>query len=151
MCTDPNEEEDDDSKIVIKPRSKSELITSSSFDSEDRFPSRKASLSDDDALISTGESRKKSNFEKTKHKLHKGLKKFSLTEGLFSNPTGGRRMSLPALTSDFKAKVSNLRSPLSGDKTIKTDEEKSKSGSAVYVNMVDEKPELFAPLDSKYL
>ncbi|KAG8178062.1 hypothetical protein JTE90_026015 [Oedothorax gibbosus] len=150
MCTNPNEE---DTEVAPKPRSKSELITTTSFDSEDGFSSRKASMSDDDALISMGDSassKKKSNFEKTKHKLHKGLKKFSLTDGLFSNPNGGRRMSLPSLpafATDFKTKASNLKSPLSGDKTVKTDSEKSKSGSAVYVNMVDEKPELFAPLD----
>lgn len=139
-----------------KYTAKSAFSTSSSFDSEDGFGSRKASISDDDALISVGESgspKKKSNFEKTKNRLHKGLKKFSLTtDGLFSNPNGGRRMSLPAFASmpDFKSKASNVKSPVSGDKTLKTDSEKSQPASAIYVNMVDEKPELFAPLDSKY-
>lgn len=144
-------------EISKKYTPKSALSNSSSFDSEDGFGSRKASISDDDTLISAGDSqsgspKKKSNFEKTKNRLHKGLKKFSLTtDGLFSNPNGGRRMSLPAFASvpDFRSK-SNVKSPPSGDKTLKTDCEKSQPASAIYVNMVDEKPELFAPLDSKY-
>ncbi|GFQ85014.1 nuclear receptor coactivator 7 [Trichonephila clavata] len=127
---------------------KSVLSNSSSFDSEDGYPSRKASISDDDTVIlapESGSPKKKSNFEKTKHKLHKGLKKLSLTDGLFSAPHGGRRMSLPAFTSlpDFKHKNSSVKSPVSSEKIS----EKTKSGSAIYVNMVDEKPELFAPLD----
>ncbi|XP_021003589.1 nuclear receptor coactivator 7 isoform X2 [Parasteatoda tepidariorum] len=128
---------------------KKTLSSSSSFDSEDGgLPSRKGSITDDDAYIISPESsspKKKSNFEKTKHKLGKGLRKLSITDSLFSQPPGGggRRLSLPAFASlpDFKHK---------NNKSSKTsDEEKSdsKSGNAVYVNMVDEKPELFAPLD----
>ncbi|XP_055937164.1 oxidation resistance protein 1-like isoform X1 [Argiope bruennichi] len=130
------------------PAVKAVLSNSSSFDSEEGYVSRKASMSDDDTAIlapESGSPKKKSNFEKTKHKLHKGLKKFSLTDGLFSAPHGSRRMSLPAFTSlpDFKHKNSSVKSPVSGEKAA----EKPKSGNAIYVNMVDEKPELFAPLD----
>ncbi|CAL1281488.1 unnamed protein product [Larinioides sclopetarius] len=130
------------------PAVKAVLSNSSSFDSEEGYTSRKASMSDDDTLIlapESGSPKKKSNFEKTKHKLHKGLKKFSLTDGLFSAPHGSRRMSLPAFTSlpDFKHKNSSVKSPVSSDKGA----EKPKTGNAIYVNMVDEKPELFAPLD----
>ncbi|GIY36016.1 oxidation resistance protein 1 [Caerostris extrusa] len=121
---------------------KAVLSNSSSFDSEDGYPSRKASMSDDDTTIlapESGSPKKKSNFEKTKHKLHKGLKKLSLTDGLFSTQHGSRRMSLPVFSSlpDFKHKNSSVKSPASDDKP--------KSGNAIYVNMVDEKPELFAP------
>ncbi|GFU12072.1 nuclear receptor coactivator 7 [Nephila pilipes] len=174
-ATDPDEEENetdtskppsppnDDDAVTVPPDSstnltesdgskhnalKSVLSNSSSFDSEDGYPSRKASMSDDDIAIlapESGSPKKKSNFEKTKHKLHKGLKKLSLTDGLFSAPHGGRRMSLPAFSSlpDFKHKNSSTKSPVSNDKST----EKPKSGSAIYVNLVDEKPELFAPLD----
>ncbi|XP_054713523.1 oxidation resistance protein 1-like isoform X2 [Uloborus diversus] len=135
----------------LKDNQKALLSNSSSFDSDVDPPSRKASISDEDILGSSSEShspKKKSNFEKTKHKLHKGLKKLSITDSLFSHPPGGgRRMSLPAFSSlpDFKLKSPSAKSPpVEKPKPVVNQE---KPVAPAYVNMVDEKPELFAPLD----
>ncbi|XP_035209758.1 oxidation resistance protein 1-like isoform X2 [Stegodyphus dumicola] len=149
VSTEPEAAETKDSKRTTKPP----LSASSSLESDDAPGSRKASISDDDNLTLTVDAispKKKSNFEKTKHKLHKGLKRLSITDGLFSNPHGGRRMSLPAFTSlpDFKLKSPTVKSP-NAEKTVKSisEMEKPKQSGPTYVNMVDEKPELFAPVD----
>lgn len=123
------------------------LSASSSIDSDDGPPSYKPSLSDDDAgVVDHNSPKKKSSFEKTKSKLHNRFKRLSITDSLFSNTHTGRRMSLPAFTSlpDFKLKSPSVKSPPSS----KSPEEKSFSGPT-YVNMVEEKPELFVPLDGK--
>lgn len=125
------------------------LILSSSVDSDDGPASRKASISDDDATVTFEpiSPKKKSNFEKTKHKIHKGFRKLSISDSLFSNSHSGRRMSLPAFTAipDFKHKSSGAK--MSSDKAKSLDEEKIPPTGPTYVNMVEEKPELFAPLD----
>lgn len=111
-------------------------------------------MSDDEATVSFEPSspKKKSNFEKTKSKIHKGFKRLSISDNLFSNSHSGRRMSLPLFTAlpDFKHKSSGSKCS-SVDKPDKpSEEEKNVPSGPTYVNMVDEKPELFAPLDSEF-
>lgn len=133
---------------------KNVLNSSSSVESDEGPSSRKTSMSDDEATVSfePNSSKKKSNFEKTKNKIHKGFKRLSISDNLFSNSHSGRRMSLPLFTAlpDFKHKISGTKSS-SVDKPDKpSEEEKSVPSGPTYVNMVDEKPELFAPLDSEF-
>lgn len=130
------------------------MNSSSSVESDEGPSSRKTSMSDDEATVSfePNSPKKKSNFEKTKNKIHKGFKRLSISENLFSNSNSGRRMSLPLFTAlpDFRHKSSGTKSS-SVDKSDKPSEEgKSVPSGPTYVNMVDEKPELFAPLDSEF-
>lgn len=130
------------------------LNSSSSVESDEGPSSRKTSMSDDEATVSFEPSspKKKSNFEKTKSKIHKGFKRLSISDNLFSNSHSGRRMSLPLFTAlpDFKHKSSGSKCS-SVDKPDKpSEEEKNVPSGPTYVNMVDEKPELFAPLDSEF-
>lgn len=151
----PSEVTDDSTTDENKNRTvKGALSSASSFDSDDAPTSRKASVSDDDAAVTfePASPKKKSGFEKTKSKIHKGFKRLSITESLFSNAHVGRRMSLPVFSSlpDFKMKSPSVKSPHSVDKSVKSPEEdKAVPTGPTYVNMVEDKPELFVPLDSK--
>lgn len=134
-----------------KNRTVREVLTSSSSVESDDGPAYcKASIPNEDATsVEPGSPKKKSSFEKTKNKIHKGFKRLSISDSLFSNSHGGRRLSLPVFPSlpDFKAKNSNGKNTAPDKSDRSSDEEK---GGPTYVNMVEEKPELFAPLDSEY-
>lgn len=126
---------------------KKSLSATSSIDSDDGPPSRKASMSDDDGGVVTiefGSPKKRSSFEKTKSKLHKGLKRLSMSDSLFPNLSTGRRLSLPLFPS-LQAKTTS--SKIVAD-SVKSPEVETGPCSAAYVNMLEEKPELFAPLEN---
>lgn len=121
--------------------------------------SRKKSISEDEEQSCDtpvkDTKKKKYDFEKTKQRLQRGLRKLSITDGLLpavSHTLTHRRMSLPSSPhslSELKMKSTASTSHEKNEKkqTSSSGSSGKDSNGTSYINAVDEKPDLFLSFD----